>query len=111
VWRLGRQVSYVIVAAQLKLRPARQPEHWAADRGSTNTSQALVFLTPASSSPRWKQASNRLVFLCRYGTASGEPASTTDQKPALESAGLCGQVESGHPSLPSSLEKVGGGTR
>jgi len=48
---------------------------------------------------------------CRYGTASGEPASTTDQKPVLESAGLCGQVESGHPSLPSSLEKVGGGSR
>ena len=47
---------------------------------------------------------------CRNGTASGEPASVTDQKPALESAGLCGQVESGHPSLPSSLEKVGGGT-
>ncbi len=45
---------------------------------------------------------------CRYGTASEEPASTTDQKPVLESAGLCGQVESYHPSLPSSLEKVGG---
>ena len=35
----------------------------------------------------------------------------TDQQPALESAGLYGQVESGHPSLPSSLEKVGGGLR
>ncbi len=48
---------------------------------------------------------------CRYDTASGEPASTTDQQPVLESTGLSGQVESGHPSLPSSLEKVGGGTR
>jgi len=27
VWRLGRQVSYVIVSAQLKLRPARQLGH------------------------------------------------------------------------------------
>jgi hypothetical protein len=35
----------------------------------------------------------------------------TDQQSALESAGLYGQVESGHPSLPSSLEKVCGGTR
>jgi len=35
----------------------------------------------------------------------------TDQQPALESAGLYGQVESGRPSLPSSLEKVCGGTR
>jgi len=47
---------------------------------------------------------------CRYGTASGEPASTTDPKPTLESAGLSGQVELGHPLLPSFLEKVGGGT-
>jgi len=72
-----------------------------------NTSQALVFLAPASSSPSFSGLYLR-GFLCRYGTASGEPASTTDQSPALESAGLCGQVESGHPSLPSSLEKVGG---
>ena len=42
-----------------------------------------------------------------HGTASGEPASTTDQKPGLESAGLNGQVESNHPSLPSFPEKVG----
>ena len=34
----------------------------------------------------------------------------TDQQPALVSAGLYGQVESGHPSLPSSREKVCGGT-
>jgi len=47
---------------------------------------------------------------CPEDTASREPASTTDQQPALESAGLSGQVESGHPSLPSSREKVGGGT-
>jgi hypothetical protein len=56
---------------------------------------------------------NRLVTRwssCRDDTASGEPASTTDQQPALESAGLSGQVESCHPSLPSSREKVGGGT-
>jgi len=35
----------------------------------------------------------------------------TDQQPALESAGLYGQVELGRPSLPSSLGKVCGGTR
>jgi len=44
MWRLGRQFSYVIVAAQLKLRPARHSEHWTTDRGSSNLSQALVFL-------------------------------------------------------------------
>ena len=95
------------VSAQVKLRPARRLEHWTTDRGSMNTSQALVFLAPASSSPSFSGL-YLLGFLCRYDTASGEPASTTDQSPALESAGLCGQVESGHPSLPSSLEKVGG---
>ena len=47
-------------------------------------------------------------FWCRYDTTSGEPASTTDQMPALESAGLCGQVESGHPLLSSFPQKVGG---
>jgi hypothetical protein len=50
-WRLGRQVSYVIVSAQLKLRPARQLKHWAADRGKIKSSQALMFLALASSSP------------------------------------------------------------
>ena len=29
LWRLGRQVSYGFVSAQLKLRPARQAGHWA----------------------------------------------------------------------------------
>ena len=61
-WRLGRQVSYVIVSAQLTLRPARQLKHWAADRGKTTSSQALMFLAPASSSPGRKSASNLLVF-------------------------------------------------
>jgi hypothetical protein len=43
---------------------------------------------------------------CHYGTATGESASMTDQQPALESAGLYGQVESNLPLLPSSLKKV-----
>lgn len=43
---------------------------------------------------------------CRYGTASGDPASTTDEKPALASAGLTNQVESRRPYPPSSLREV-----
>ena len=38
-----------------------------------------------------------------YGTASGEPVSMTEQKPALDSAGQPGQVESGLASSASSL--------
>ena len=49
--------------------------------------------------------------LVPYGTASGKPASTTDQNPALESAGLYGPVESGYPMLPSFLGKLGGACR
>jgi hypothetical protein len=54
MWRLGRQFNYVSVTAQLKLRPARQSEHWTTDRGSLNLSRALVFLALASGSPEWK---------------------------------------------------------
>lgn len=46
--------------------------------------------------------------LVPHGTASGEPASATDQMPVLESAGLSDQVESNHPSQPSFRKKVGG---
>ena len=77
MWRLGRQVSYVIVAAQQKLRPARQLEHWAADRGSTNTSQALVFLVPASSSPSRDQASIQLVC----GAVTAQPVENQLARP------------------------------
>jgi hypothetical protein len=49
----------------------------------------------------------QLVFV-PHGTASGEPASATDQTPVLESTGLRGQVESNHPSQPSFRKKVGG---
>ena len=45
---------------------------------------------------------------CLHGTASGDPASTTDEKPALASAGLTSQVESRRPYPPSSLGEVNG---
>jgi hypothetical protein len=107
VWRLGRRVSYRFVSAQLKLRPARQARCWALIGGKQigprrlcSSRQRRVLLMKTGWCP--------VGLWCHYGTASGEPASTTDQKPALESAGLCGQVESGHPSLPSSLGKLAG---
>jgi len=43
---------------------------------------------------------------CHHGTASGVPVSTTDEKPALATAGLTGQVESRRPYPPSSLREV-----
>jgi hypothetical protein len=43
---------------------------------------------------------------CLNGTASGDPASATDEKPALASAGLTSQVESRRPCPPSSLYEV-----
>jgi hypothetical protein len=45
-------------------------------------------------------------FTCRYGTASGDPASMTDEKPALASAGLMGQVASRLPYPPSFRDEV-----
>ena len=41
-----------------------------------------------------------------YGTASGKPASMTDEKPALASAGLMGQVALCRPFPPSSRDEV-----
>ena len=41
------------------------------------------------------------------GTANGEPASTTDEKPTPASAGLTDQVAWNLPSQPSSLVEVG----
>ena len=43
---------------------------------------------------------------CRSGTAGEEPVSATDEKPALASAGLMGQVASCRPSPPSSRDEV-----
>jgi hypothetical protein len=97
-----------IVSAQPKLRPARQSGHWTTNRGRTIIPRCLC----SSCQRQILHHSSRLnsnSLWCRYGTASGEPASMTDQQRALESAGLYGQVESGRPSLPSSLEKVCGG--
>ncbi len=45
-----------------------------------------------------------------YGTASGEPVSMTEQKPALDSAGQPGPVEFALPSSTSSLLGVIWGT-
>jgi len=45
-----------------------------------------------------------------YGTASGEPVSMTEQKPALDSAGQPGPVASGLASSASSLFEVICGT-
>jgi hypothetical protein len=42
MWRLGRRVSYEFVSAQLKLRPARQPEHQALIGGNTYVPGAYV---------------------------------------------------------------------
>ena len=43
---------------------------------------------------------------CRSGTASEELVSMTDEKPALASAGLMGQVASCRPYPPSSRDEV-----
>jgi len=109
VWRLGRQVSYV--------KLSRPSQNWG-PRDSQCIGQLIggERLYPGACVPHASvefsiiQAGSYSISLwCRYGTASGEPVSMTDQQPALESAGLYGQVESGRPSLPSSLEKVCGG--
>jgi hypothetical protein len=77
VRRLGRQVNCVIVLAHPKLRPARKREHWASHRGRTNSSPALVFLAPASSSPSCDQADIQLVF----GAVTAQPVENRLARP------------------------------
>ena len=55
--------------AHPKLRPARKREHWASDRGRINSSRALLFLAPATSSPKCDQADILLVF----GAVTAQP--------------------------------------
>ena len=107
MWRLGRQSNYVIVSAQYTLRPARKEGLALLIGGKQHHPRRLC-------SSRQRRVLHHVIKLipvglwCHYGTASGKPASTTDQKPALQSAGLCGPVESDYPSLPSSLGKLRG---
>jgi len=51
---------------------------------------------------RQDQADIQLVSGALKAQPVGEPASATDEKPALASAGLTNQVESRRPSQPSS---------
>lgn len=44
--------------------------------------------------------------MCLLGTASGKPASMTDEKPTLVSPGLTGQVALCRPFPPSSRNEV-----
>mgnify|MGYP001593814836 CR=1 FL=1 len=67
-----------------------------------------MFLAPASSSPLHGQDITLLV----YGAVTAQPVENRLARPISnppsKSAGLSGQVESGHPSLPSSLGKSAG---
>lgn len=101
-WRLGRRWDVSDIAAR---RPARNQIKQASSRGRHRQSQGLVFLGPASGSP-FVLRPHPVGLLCHQGTASGEPASTTDEKPALASAGLTDQVELCHSYPPSSLDEV-----
>jgi hypothetical protein len=84
------------------LSPARKQGIELLIGGNQNhPSQAFVFLAPASSSPSPAQTHNQLASGAITAQPVDPPPSTTDQKPALESAGLYGPVESDYPSLPS----------
>jgi len=99
---------YAIVSAQIELRPARQSWPRALNGGKQNRPRRLC----SSSQRRVLHNKHRLTSywsLVPLWHSQWRTASTTNQKPVPESAGLSGQVESGHPLLPSSLEKVGGG--
>ncbi|TKS60750.1 MAG: hypothetical protein EWM72_01055 [Nitrospira sp.] len=77
------------------VRPARSQITQASSRGRHRQSQGLVFLESASSSPFFS-GYYPVGLLSPEGTASGEPANTTDEMPALASAGLTDQVELCH---------------
>jgi hypothetical protein len=83
-------------------RPARCQVKQLSSRGRHRQSQALVFLVFASRCSG-TSGSYPVGLWCRRGTATGDPFNTTDEKPALASAGLTDQVESRRPYPPSSL--------
>ena len=88
----------IVAARKTRAIPCLVP---VCSRGRLRQSQALVFLAlRLVLQLEWGLISGW--SLVPYGTARGEPASTTDEKPALASAGLIDQVELRRPYPPSS---------
>jgi hypothetical protein len=75
------------------------------NRGRPRQSRVLRFLMLLGD-PHSQHGFHPVGLRCRYGTASGESASTTDEKPAPVSAGLTDQVASNRPYPPSFLSEV-----
>jgi hypothetical protein len=75
------------------------------NRGRHRQSQVPVFLM-LPSCPHSQHGFYPIGLRCRLRTASGEPASMTDEKLAHASAGLTGQVASSRPYPPSFLSEV-----
>jgi hypothetical protein len=75
------------------------------NRGRPRRSRVLSFLM-LPSDPHLQPGFHPVGLRCRYGTASGESASTTDEKPAPVSAGLTDQVASNRPYPPSFLSEI-----
>ncbi len=73
--------------------------------GETSSIPGACVPRAASGSPVNK-AHIRLVSGAMLAQPAGEPAGTTDEKPALASAGLTDQVESRRPYSPPSLHEV-----
>jgi len=99
-WRLGRRIEIGLLRFDW---PARCQVIRVSRRGRRRQSQALVFLAPRRMLRRSRLISSWSVVPSRHSLE--DPASTIDEKPALLSAGLTGQVESRRPCPPSSLVK------
>ena len=81
--------------------PCEEWVQWRFVRGATTQSQALVFLTPARA--LHNGSSVCVIPLRGKASADGEPASVTDEEPAHDSTGRCGQVDLGLALPTSSL--------
>ena len=89
MWRLGRHKSlYCALVAKTRTRGGVKGD---SSEGDATLSKPLVFIIPAQVAPQW------LIGMCaalRGKTrADGEPASVTDEEPALNSAGHCDPVD------------------
>jgi len=88
-WRLGRRLSRFLVAAR---KTHAKQVHTVFQSGETSSIPGAC--VPRTSGWLSVTSGSYPVGLWRhYGTASGDQASTTDEKPALASAGLTDQVE------------------
>lgn len=84
-------------------RPTRNKCQQTSNRGRPRQSRGPNLLLAQGASEKGMRLLSSDAAVPKGIAATGEPANTTDEKPALGSVGLTDQVESCRSSLPSSL--------